>query len=111
MPGAADDGREDGAGSVVAGKAGLAHAGAVVHNEGCHIVVAHLAVLGWGGRAGRIGEICRENKERRRQAQSPVSTHLPTLRGRTEVEDSRLKPPPTAGATHQPPNLGKPPAR
>jgi len=38
---AADDRGEDGAGRVVTGKAGLAHAGAVVDHEGSNFVVAH----------------------------------------------------------------------
>jgi hypothetical protein len=42
MPGAADDGREDGTGGVVSGEAGLAHAGAVVNDQSSNLVVTHL---------------------------------------------------------------------
>jgi len=41
MTGTADDGREDGARSVVTGEAGLAHAGAIVDNQRGNIVVTH----------------------------------------------------------------------
>merc|ERR1712051_1046249 len=41
VAGAAHDGREDGAGSVVTGEPGLAHAGAVVHNQSSDILVTH----------------------------------------------------------------------
>jgi len=41
MTGAADDGREDGAGSVVTGESGLAHTGAIVHHQRGNIVVTH----------------------------------------------------------------------
>ena len=41
VAGAAHDGREDGAGSVVAGETGLAHAGPVVHNQRSNVVVTH----------------------------------------------------------------------
>ncbi|KAE8746209.1 hypothetical protein FOCC_FOCC007081 [Frankliniella occidentalis] len=44
VTGATDDGGEDGAGSVVTGEAGLAHAGAIVDYESSNIVVTH---LGW----------------------------------------------------------------
>ena len=45
MPGATDDRGEDGAGSVISGESGLAHSGAIVHNEGSNFVVAHLLLL------------------------------------------------------------------
>ena len=41
MSRAADDGGKDGPGSVVTGKPGLAHAGAIVNHEGGHFFVAH----------------------------------------------------------------------
>ena len=41
MTGTTDDGGEDGAGGVVAGEASLAHAGAIVHNQGSNLVVTH----------------------------------------------------------------------
>merc|ERR1719385_114285 len=41
VAGTADDGGEDGAGSVVTGEAGLAHAGAVVNDQGSHVFVTH----------------------------------------------------------------------
>jgi len=37
----ADDGRKDGAGSVVAGESGLAHSGAVVNDKSGNFVVTH----------------------------------------------------------------------
>merc|ERR1712051_1079730 len=40
--GAADNRGEDGPGRVISGKSGLAHAGAVINNEGLDIVVTHL---------------------------------------------------------------------
>ena len=46
MTGASDDGGEHGPGGVVSGEPGLAHAGAVVHNQGSYIIVTH---LGWWG--------------------------------------------------------------
>jgi hypothetical protein len=41
MTGTADDGGEDGPGCIVAGKSGLAHAGPVVNNKSCNLVVTH----------------------------------------------------------------------
>jgi len=41
MTGTSDDGREDGARSVVTGKSGFAHTGAVVNNQSGNIVVTH----------------------------------------------------------------------
>lgn len=41
MPGAADDGGEYSPRGVISGETGLAHAGAIVHNESGNIVVAH----------------------------------------------------------------------
>ena len=47
MPGSAYDGWKDGPGGIVTGEPGLAHAGAVVHHQSGHLVVAHLErVLG-----------------------------------------------------------------
>ena len=45
MAGTADDGGEDGAGGVVAGETGLAHAGAIVHNQGGNLVVTHFELF------------------------------------------------------------------
>ncbi len=42
MPGTADDGGEDGPGGVVAGEPGLAHAGAVVHDQSGDVLVTHV---------------------------------------------------------------------
>ena len=42
MPGASDDGREDGARSVIAGETGFAHAGSVVHHQSGNIFVTHV---------------------------------------------------------------------
>jgi hypothetical protein len=51
VTGTAHDGWEDGAGSVITGETGLAHAGAIVYNESSHIVVTHvgacLFLLSW----------------------------------------------------------------
>jgi len=41
MTGTSDDGREDGARSVVTGKSGFAHTGAVINNQSGNIVVTH----------------------------------------------------------------------
>jgi len=41
MPGATDDGREDGTGSVVSGETGLAHTGSIVYDQSGNIVVTH----------------------------------------------------------------------
>ena len=41
MPGASDDGGEYSPRGVISGETGLAHAGAIVHNESGNIVVAH----------------------------------------------------------------------
>merc|ERR1719187_2181354 len=49
--GAADDGGEDGAGSVVSGESGLAHAGAVVNDQSSNILVTH----GGGGLVETFG--------------------------------------------------------
>ena len=49
MPGAADDGREDGSRGVVTGEAGLAHAGAIVNYQCGYVIVTHfdwLVVVG-----------------------------------------------------------------
>merc|ERR1712242_480403 len=42
VAGAADDGGEDSSGSVISGEASLAHAGAIVNNEGSNVFVTHL---------------------------------------------------------------------
>jgi len=43
---ATDDGREDGAGSVITGEAGLAHSGSIVHDQRSNlVVVAHFRLL------------------------------------------------------------------
>ena len=41
MPGAAHDGGEDGAGSVIAGETGLAHAGATVYYKAGNFFITH----------------------------------------------------------------------
>ena len=46
VAGTADDGGEDGAGRVIAGESGLAHAGAVVNYQGGYLVVTHDAAGG-----------------------------------------------------------------
>jgi len=45
VTGAAHDGGEDGAGSVISGETGLAHAGAVVNDQSSNIVVTHVGCL------------------------------------------------------------------
>jgi hypothetical protein len=45
MSWATDDRREDGAGSVVSGETGLAHAGAIVYDQGSYFVVTHIAAI------------------------------------------------------------------
>jgi len=45
MTGPSDDGREDGAGSVISGETGFAHAGTVVDNQRGNIIVAHLDLV------------------------------------------------------------------
>lgn len=45
MTGSADDGWEDGTGSVISGETSLAHTGAVVDNQCCYIIVTHFACL------------------------------------------------------------------
>merc|ERR1719471_2160627 len=42
VAGTADDGGEDSSGSVISGEASLAHAGAIVNNEGSNVFVTHL---------------------------------------------------------------------
>ena len=42
MPGASNDGGEDGPGGVVSGEAGLAHAGAIVTDKSGNVLVTHL---------------------------------------------------------------------
>ena len=39
-----NDGGEDGAGGVVTGKAGFAHAGAIINHKGSNFVVTHLFI-------------------------------------------------------------------
>merc|ERR1719348_349183 len=41
VTGATNDGGEDSAGSVISGKPGLAHAGAIVNNQGSNVLVTH----------------------------------------------------------------------
>ena len=41
MPGASNDGGEDGPGSVITGEAGLAHAGAIVDDKSSNVLVTH----------------------------------------------------------------------
>lgn len=47
MTGSADDGWEDGTGSVISGETSLAHTGAVVDHQSCYIIVTHFADLGF----------------------------------------------------------------
>ena len=42
MPGASNDGGEDGPGGVITGEAGLAHAGAIVDDKSGNVLVTHL---------------------------------------------------------------------
>ena len=46
VPGASNNGGEDSPGGVITGKAGLAHAGAIVHNKGSNVLVTHGEGLG-----------------------------------------------------------------
>ncbi|GFR57759.1 actin, alpha skeletal muscle [Elysia marginata] len=41
MTGSSNDGGKDGPGGVITGKAGLAHAGAIVHNKSSNVLVTH----------------------------------------------------------------------
>merc|ERR1711910_94829 len=45
VAGTADNGREDSSGSVISGESSLAHAGAIVNNQGSNVLVTHLDVL------------------------------------------------------------------
>ena len=45
MSWSSDDGREDGSWSIVSGEPGLAHAGPIVDDQSCNIVVTHLVFL------------------------------------------------------------------
>merc|ERR1719190_287302 len=45
VAGTADDGGEDSSGSVISGEASLAHAGAIVNNEGSNVFVTHLGLF------------------------------------------------------------------
>merc|ERR1712223_605971 len=45
VTGAANDGGEDSSGGVIAGEASLAHAGAVVDDQGSNIIVTHVGGL------------------------------------------------------------------
>ena len=45
VAGTADDGGEDSSGSVISGEASLAHAGAIVNNEGSNVFVTHLGLI------------------------------------------------------------------
>merc|ERR1719159_356604 len=54
---AAHDGGEDGPWRVVAGKPGLAHAGAIVHDQSSNIVVAHDEVFGWLMKMGKLKKL------------------------------------------------------
>merc|ERR1711975_39391 len=45
VAGTANNGGEDGSGSVISGETGLAHAGAIVNNEGSNVFVTHLVPM------------------------------------------------------------------
>merc|ERR1719376_260384 len=45
MPWATDDGWEDGPGGVITGETGLAHAGAIVHDQSGNVLVTHHHVI------------------------------------------------------------------
>merc|ERR1719341_445937 len=45
VTGMANDGGEDGAGSVISGETGLAHAGAIVDDQSSNVFVTHLVVV------------------------------------------------------------------
>jgi hypothetical protein len=54
---ASDNGREDGAGSVVTGEAGLAHAGAVVEHESLDLIISHFESFFFFG-GGKVFLLC-----------------------------------------------------
>ena len=58
VAGASNDGGEDSPGGVITGKAGLAHAGAVVNDKSGNILVTHLCF-------GRFGRWYREGVDRK----------------------------------------------
>ena len=62
MPGASNNGGEDSPGGVITGKAGLAHAGAIVDNQSGNVLVTHL------GRS--LNGVCREEKICRKNDQN-----------------------------------------
>ena len=64
MTGSADDGGENGTRRIVAGETGFAHAGAVVNNQSCNLIVTHVDAVGEGGR----GRITQEKQSRDRTA-------------------------------------------
>merc|ERR1739844_121799 len=45
VTGTADNGGEDGSGSVISSESSLAHAGAIVNNQGSNVLVTHLAII------------------------------------------------------------------
>ena len=45
MSWSSDDGREDGSWSIVPGETGFTHAGSIVYDQSCNIVVTHLVFL------------------------------------------------------------------
>ena len=45
MPGASNNGGEDSPGGVITGKAGLAHAGAIVNDQSGNVLVTHGAAV------------------------------------------------------------------
>jgi len=46
VPGAAHNGGEDSPGGVITSEAGLAHAGAIVHNQSGDVLVTHVDRVG-----------------------------------------------------------------
>ena len=47
VTGATDDGREDGAGSVISGETGFAHSRSIVNDQCGNFVVTHVVNRGW----------------------------------------------------------------
>ena len=64
MPGASNNGGEDGPGGVITGEAGLAHAGAIVDDKSGNVLVTHL------GRSLKFG--VRRSREMSRKDRSEL---------------------------------------
>ena len=93
---ATNDGREDSSWCVVTSKAGFAHSGPVVHNEGLHVFVGHIICVRRGvenggirGNMARFGKIWRYLRILGHMHPYGEKKHFFPSKNRSEVDHAR----------------------